>query len=468
MRCLGDNTSVLSELPEVLDAALPVALRHITYRIRDAAQALDLRAALVGGIPRELARIKLGQLPREQFASTVRDFDVVVEGPVDSRGGPGVRLAYELTRRLPGKLVINEAFHTATLETADPARIDLTSARTEAYPLPGGLPVVDISLVNIETDLSRRDFAVNALAIDLTASGRLIDTTGGVGDLREKSIRVLHSASFQNDPTRLLRALRYSMRLGYDLEPATRVLFQSAIDDGVLDVLSPERVRNELECIAGEEHWQQLWAVMDITGITRSLHPALHGISALWELEDGTGLDISIRNQSGLLTAEDLAPWLVRTAWVLHSVPASALFSVGQRIGLHKHDLLACRSALEILHTSVPQLSLAVSPSQVVQELEHYPRRGIALALFIFQPRTESGVAARKHLKAYLEDFSFRQSFLSGHELLALGLQPGKTLGRIQTQLRYLRLDGVIKDEQAERELAKQLIAAASQPGEEE
>ena len=457
-----------AHLFELLDAAMPVGLRHIAHRIRDAAHALDLRVALVGGVPRELVRIELGQFPREQFSACMRDFDIVAEGAADSRGGPGVRLAYELTRRLPGNLVINEAFHTATLETDDPVRIDIASARTESYPAPGSLPVVDISLISLETDLSRRDFSVNALALDLSNDGRFIDTTGGAGDLRAKVIRVLHSTSFHDDPTRLLRALRYSMRLGYDLEPATRVLYQAAIDDGVLDLLSPERVRYELECIAGEEDWQQLWAVMDLTGITRSLTPALHGISAMWEMEDSTGLDIAIRNQTELLVAEDLEPWLVRTAWALQSVPPAQMFKAGQRIGLHKRDLLACRTAVEILHTSTPQLGLAVSPSQVLHELEHYPRRGVALALFIFQPRTEAGVVARKHLKAYLEEHSKVRGFLDGHELMALGLRPGAALGRIQTQLRYLRVDGVINSKQAERDKALEIISKLEQPDEEE
>ncbi len=465
---IGDNRSVAGHLLDLLEAALPVSLRHLSYRIRDAAQALDLRVALVGGVPRDLMRIELGQFSRDQFADSVRDFDIIVEGPADSRGGPGIRLAYELVRRLPGKLVINDAFHTATLETADPVRIDIASARTESYPIPGHLPVVDTTLVSLESDLSRRDFSVNALAIDLTNNAQLIDTTGGTGDLRDKVIRVLHGNSFHDDPTRLMRALRYSMRLGYDLEPTTRVLYQTAVDDGVLDHLTPERVRYELECITGEEHWQQLWAVMDLTGLTRALSPALHGISALWELEDGPGLDISLRNQPDLLAAEDLAPWFVRTAWVLQSVPPAYLFNAGQRIGLHKRDLLACRTAVEVLRSSAANLSLAASPSQVLQELDHYARRGIALALFIFQPRTEAGVIARKQLKAYLEDYSRCHGCLTGHDLIELGLPPGAAIGRIQAKLRYLRADGVITTEQAERDMAQQLVAELSQFDEEE
>jgi tRNA nucleotidyltransferase (CCA-adding enzyme) len=456
-------------LHELLDTAFPVALRHIAYRVRDAAQALGLRAALVGGVPRDLLRIDLGQLQRDMFATCVRDFDIVVEGPGDTRGGPAVRLAYELARRLPGKLTINEAFHTATLETFDPVRIDLASARTETYPAPGSLPVVDVSQISIEDDLVRRDFSVNALAIEAGESfGQLIDTVGGAGDLRAKEIRVLHSVSFHDDPTRLLRALRYSMRLGYDLEPATRMLYQAAVDDGVLDYLTPERVRYELECIAREDHWQQLWAVMDVSGLTRSLSPALHGVSAYWELEDATGLDIALRNQATLLAAEDVPPWLARTAWVLSSVPPAHLFLAGQRIGLGKRDLLAVRTALEVLHRSVRQLSQGPRPSQVVQELEHYPRRGVVLALFIFQPRTEEGIAARKQLRVYIEEYSTTKGWLSGHDLLALGLPPGRALGRVQQQLRYLRLDGVITNEQAEREAALGLIQQHAGPGEEE
>jgi len=201
-----------------------------------------------------------------------RDFDVVVAGRGDPRlGGAAIPFAYELARRLPGKLTINAAFHTATLVTDDPVRIDLTTARTETYPRPGQLPEVDVSGVDIATDLLRRDFAANAIALDIADDyGQLIDPAGGLGDIAARQIRVLHGASFSDDPTRLLRAVRYSVRLGYDLEPVTRAQFSQAVDDGVLDHVSPERIRNELEWIGGEERWAQMWAVLDIAGVLGS------------------------------------------------------------------------------------------------------------------------------------------------------------------------------------------------------
>ena len=236
---------------------MPVATRHVIHRLRDVGRQTDMRTALVGGVPRELLRVQHDQLPAERLFEDVRDFDVVVEGDA---------LIYvkELHRRLPGRIVENAPFRTATLTLDDGVILDIASARTEEYEAPGALPTVSTAGTSLSQDMARRDFTVNAMALDLSDTpGELIDPTGGAGDVADKQIRVLHPRSFIDDPTRLARALRYSIRLEYDLEPATRSLYIAAVEEAVTDHLTPERIRYELECIAREERWACLLYTSD-------------------------------------------------------------------------------------------------------------------------------------------------------------------------------------------------------------
>ncbi|MBN2082158.1 CCA tRNA nucleotidyltransferase [bacterium] len=453
-------------LAESLEAALPVALRHIPHRIRDVARELDMSAALSGGIARDLIRIQHGQLYPDQLASELRDFDIMVAGPSRGGKGAGVIFAYELARRLPGQLTINEAFHTATLITSDPLRIDITTARRESYSGPGQLPEVDLLDIDLATDLARRDFTCNALAIDLSDNyGLLLDPHGGIGDIVDGLVRVLHPASFSDDPTRLMRAIRYSVRLNYDLEPTTRAMYQAAIDNMVLDHISAERIRYELECIGREDRWIEILAALDVSGLLHSISSGLGGVSGYWELENAQALDIAINNQPELMQQAQFSRWFVRLAWVLLCVPPERLAAVSERVGLDKRPREWLLQAQRIIRLEVRQLDEDLPPSKVCERLEKYARQAIALAMFVLQPASQHQVGARRQLKRWLEEYSLVRSELDGHELLALGLRPGPLVGQIRDTLRYLRLDGIITSVEEERQQAAELITEHATAG---
>jgi len=453
-------------LADLMETSLPVSLRHIPHRIRDIARELELSAALAGGIVRDLLRIRYGQLYSDQFAIELRDFDLVVAGQAAGRRGAGVLFAYELARRLPGELTINEAFQTATLITNDPVRIDITTARREQYPSPGHLPEIDTLNIDVASDLARRDFTVNALAIDLSEDyGRLIDSCGGVGDLSDGLMRVLHPASFLDDPTRLLRAVRYSVRLNYNLEPTTRALYEAAVDDQALDHLTPERIRYELECICREERWVEILAALDVSRLLNALSRGLGGISGSWDLDSARALDIAIANQPELMVQADFEPWLVRLAWALFAVPVNLLESVCARLGLFKRAQEWIIQARLIIARETPRLANQLQPSEVCRLLERYSRQSVTMALFVYQPVTQDEVEARRALRHYVEEYSIVRCELDGRELLEMGLKPGPLVGKIRDRLRYLRLDGAIKSLEEERKLALELINSIAKAG---
>lgn len=455
------------ELIELLVSALPVELRQLPALLRSTAEKLDFTVAFSGGIPRDLVRMQQGQLHVELFAGAIHDIDLVVCGdPHPQHGSAGVAFATELNARLRGELTLNTAFHTATIRAPDGIRIDITTARREYYPAPGVLPEVEVGGVSLIEDLSRRDFTFAALALELTHTpSRLVDTTGGTGDIRDRLVRVLHSQSFSDDPTRIFRALRYAVRLEFDLEPTTRTLLLQAIEEGLLDLLSPERVRYELECISNEPRWLEIWALLDLTGVLASLVPELGGLSGSWELETGNAVDIVLRNNAELALELKLPPWLVRTAWVLSAAPRERLEHILGRFGIHPRQAACSRDALRLADHTIPKLTRRPEPSEVVRLLEQYSLSAVALAFFIYQPATQAEVAARRELRNYLETYRHVRCSIDGHQMIELGLKPGPLIDRIRDEIRYARVDGNINSAEEEQELARQLIAEYTKSG---
>jgi tRNA nucleotidyltransferase (CCA-adding enzyme) len=230
--------------PIAIDADLEELARrrdalHGIDRVREAAP--EASVFLVGGAVRDLL------LGRERA-----DVDLVVEGDV----GP---LAAALGDEVRG----HDRFGTATVRL-DALSVDLATARAESYPYPGALP--EVTPAAIEEDLARRDFTINAMALPLHGEARLLDPHRGFDDLREGLLRILHSGSFTDDPTRALRAARYSARLGLRLEPGT----ERAMAGADLGTVSEDRVMAELRRIAAEPDpaaglaLAREWGVLDL------------------------------------------------------------------------------------------------------------------------------------------------------------------------------------------------------------
>lgn len=446
-------SNAAESLAGLLEAALPVSLRHIVHHLNNLCETLDTRTALVGGLPRDLLRIRHKQLEREAFADAVRDFDVSVEGDA-------VAFAYEAARRLPGKLVVNRAFQTASLYTDDPVKLDFATSRREVYGAPGMLPEVDTAGVSLEHDLQRRDFTLGALGVELgPAEGRLLDVSGGAADIRDKRVRVLHERSFIDDPTRLFRALRYSMRLDYRIEESTQQQMMAAIHENVVDYLSPERVRYEIECIGGEDCWGETWQAIDYVRLSDCVHPAMAGLNKGWQASDARALDIAIRHHAEFLRQEDIPAWLLRTAWTLGVVQAEALEAVCRRCGLFGRQILWLVQARQVMRAAADSLLAALPPSLASSVLERFPRQAVIVAAFTMQPHSQEEVALRGTLLRFLTDWSQVRSSLSGEQLKELGVPQGPLVGEIRSRLRYLRIDGVVQDDAQELEAAQRIAS---------
>jgi tRNA nucleotidyltransferase (CCA-adding enzyme) len=205
---------------------------------------------LVGGAVRDLL---LGVPPL--------DLDLVIDGELE-----------HVTARIGAPVRSHDRFDTCTV-VLDGFSYDLARARRERYPRPGALPTVVPA--TIEEDLGRRDFTVNALALGLGGEqrGRLVSAPHGREDLRRHRLRVLHDASFRDDPTRLLRLARYANRLGFPIEEGTRALAAAAVTGGSLATVSGARIGTELRLLAGEPDPVGAFLTLAELGVDEAITP---------------------------------------------------------------------------------------------------------------------------------------------------------------------------------------------------
>ncbi len=251
---------ILTVMPENKNLAieikkqLPGELVEFLRRAGELAQKRGQKLYLVGGVVRDLL------LGRENF-----DLDLVVEGDA-------IALAGELAEEKQGKLITHHRFGTAKLEW-NGWSTDLATARSETYARACALPTVNPG--TIAADLIRRDFTINAMAVELTPHlyGKLLDMYGGLADLEGKLIRVLHEKSFIDDATRIWRAIRYEQRLGFQLESRTLSLLER--DVGYLKKVSGDRIRHELELVLKEAFPEKALRRAGELGVLKQLHPKL-------------------------------------------------------------------------------------------------------------------------------------------------------------------------------------------------
>ncbi|MDE0144942.1 MAG: hypothetical protein OXL95_03635 [Nitrospira sp.] len=247
---------------------MPAPLFSLLQKTGELAEQRRVRVYAVGGFVRDLL---LG-VPN-------LDLDLVVEGD-------GIRFAKALAQRYRARVTTHARFGTATVTLADGQTLDVATARIESYEAPGALPTVQRS--SIKEDLRRRDFTINTLAIRLNPDhfGELVDLHGGLRDLQNKTIRVLHSLSFIDDPTRLFRAIRFEQRLNFQLDQDTVVLMKEAVSMKICHRLLANRLSTELHRVLSERRPTKTLARLADFNLLQFIHPRLKWTSGLDRLLD--------------------------------------------------------------------------------------------------------------------------------------------------------------------------------------
>jgi tRNA nucleotidyltransferase (CCA-adding enzyme) len=410
---------ITQPVTRLLRELAPPWVQDLLAAARRVADELSSPAFLVGGMVRDLL---LGRANE--------DVDLVVEGD-------GILFAEALAAALGGRSHPHAPFLTAIVTLPDGHRVDVASARTEFYRTPAALPEVETSL--IRQDLYRRDFTINALAVALAGErhGELVDFFGGRKDIQRKEIRVLHSLSFIDDPTRAIRAIRYARRLGFAVAPDTQNLIATAVQERVFDRLSGQRLRRELELLLEQTHPTPSLSLLAELGLLPVIVPDLR-----WSEELRSFL-LEVEGQVAWYQLERLGPppesWFLFLGALVLRAPAGAELRLGQRLQLAgelKRRMAALPAGVEGVRMAARDASLA--PSQRLGRVEGQPPEVLLLAM------ADVELAARRRLADAIQTAVRLQPPVSGAQLLALGVPPGPHIGAAIRRARDAVVDGEI------------------------
>lgn len=238
--------------------------KKLIESIQDIAKKTKTDAYLVGGIVRDkLLGIK------------TKDIDIVVIGSPKA-------FVKEIKERFDSKCLCYKKFGTYVFDLKNNFRIDVATSRSETYRSPAVLPVVKLG-VSLKEDLSRRDFTINAMAIKLVDGclrrvdkESLIDPFNGYSDIKKKLIRVLHKKSFIDDPTRIIRAVRFACRFDFKLEKNTKKYIKDALDSGCIEKLSPARRTKELMLVLNERKTYEILQLLGRLKVLRMFFPEVN------------------------------------------------------------------------------------------------------------------------------------------------------------------------------------------------
>jgi tRNA nucleotidyltransferase (CCA-adding enzyme) len=375
-------------------------------------------AYLVGGAVRDLLR-----------GAAAVDLDLAVEG--DARSA-----ARALAERLGGTAREHERFGTATVRAPD-LTFDLATTRTETYDEPGALPRV--AAAPLADDLKRRDFTVNAMAVALAGDdlGHLYDPHGGLPDLESGVVRILHPGSFLDDPTRLLRAVRYETRLGFQMDEDSERAARAALAEDALSTVSGARVRDELMDLLAEHEAPAAVERMRDLGLDRALHPALDPdpdlIASASLGAAAIGADRGLAALAALVASapERLDPWvggLHLEARDRDAVARAARAGKALAAELHERERM---------------------PSELLDLLGGEPPEALALALAFGAPSDP--------ILRWVTDLSAVRLEIGGDDLLAAGVPEGPALGRALEETLRRKLDGLVSGRDVELETALEL-----------
>jgi tRNA nucleotidyltransferase (CCA-adding enzyme) len=367
---------------------------------------LEDPAHLVGGAVRDLL---LGGKPY--------DLDLVIEGD-----------AAAFAARLGGALAVHDRFGTSTV-TLDGYSYDIARARRETYARPGALP--DVEPAPLAEDLLRRDFTVNAVAIALGGAhpGRLSGAPGALEDLDARRLRVLHDRSFIDDPTRLLRLVRYASRLGFAVEPRTRRRAEEAVRSGALATVSRPRVGAELRLLAAERDPLAALRCLRALELDREIHPAF-------------GLrDDELAARALRLLGDDGRRDRLALALAARSVAADDLRSVLDALAFEAQDRDAIVAAATRADEVAAALSQARSPSEIAAAVAGASPELVALA---------GALGPWLPAREWLHRLRHISLEIDGHDLLASGVPEGPAVGRGLEAALAAKLDGRVEGRGAE------------------
>lgn len=450
IKTLADQPRLVThpDLAGRLEAALPAQRLQLLKAIAHEATSQHQALYIVGGFVRDL-----------WLNQPSLDFDLVVEGDA-------IKLAHSLVERYGGRVTSHSRFGTAKwhldgsqFEPTGGAylqnnhnlqSVDLVTARTEFYTYPTALPTVERG--SIKLDLHRRDFTINTLALRLDGHhyGELLDYWGGINDLRQGVVRVLHSLSFIDDPTRMLRAVRFEQRFGFKIDKRTMQLLKEAIE--LLGRVSGDRIRHELNNILIEPRVSAILSRLDKLDMLKNIHPALRWDA--WLDERFNRLPDEMPTPEWQIIDEENIAQLRRSLaymiWLMR-LPKTEIVEICERFKMPVSLREDIQAAAELWQEVAGLVNLP--PSEIVARLDLVSR----LALFaVF--KTVDNDDERDIISKYIQKWQSITPTITGHGLRKLGIPPGPDYRFVLEALRAAWLDDKISSHEEEQILLNRLL----------
>ncbi|MBN4062753.1 MAG: polynucleotide adenylyltransferase [Alkaliphilus sp.] len=421
-----DTTDLIEKLPAKIKKIINVA--------GEVGDLLNANVYVVGGFVRDLFL----DLPNW-------DIDFVIDGD-------GIDFAHKLEEVLGGEVVEHEKFSTAVLTLKDGLSIDIVSARREYYEYPGALPKVEKS--SIWSDLFRRDFTINCMAVALNKKqhGRLIDFFGGLDDLNKGKIRVLYNLSFIEDPTRIFRAIRFAARYSFEIENESKSFIKQAVKDGLIQKLSSDRVREEIAYILREENvCKSLMQFRDFH-ILESIHPEFN-ISDR-NIEKVTTINSSIYKILGKnkvsIDKQLIIILQIITAISIDKLPFILNYFIGSKI--HESQVLEALKNRKEIYSFLGKTN--VDLFQLYKTLKPFKSETI-----VFYYNDCDNSLAQNNLLYYYNKLRNTKISLTGKDLMKLGIKPGPVYKNILNKVTEARVKGFLRTKNEEIEFAAKAFA---------
>jgi tRNA nucleotidyltransferase (CCA-adding enzyme) len=383
----------------------------------------------------------------------VVDLDVVVEGD-------GIAAARAAAKAIGGETEEHARFGTAIVRTPGGLVFDVVTARAESYPEPGALP--EVRPGTLEEDLARRDFSVNAIALSLD-DGSIREYPGAREDLEARVLRILHPRSFRDDPTRLLRLVRYAARLGFEPDTRTDALARDALAAGALETVSGPRIGAELLALCGEDAAIAALNRAAEIGLTGALHPcfdprvdlARDALNYAGQGGEGASASAVLPQGRSATCRQDTAPSrrdliVLATSLTRCSEPDARTW-LGE-LGLHATERDAVIAAALHAETLAERLRHAHRPSEVRHLLQGRPPEQVAVA---------AALGAAEPVDSWRDEWSRVRLAIDGDDLVVAGIAEGPAVGRALEAAWSAALDEGVRDR--EGQLAAALRAARAE-----
>lgn len=441
---LKHSSSKERHVGKLIQDRLPASAKKLLHLAGQLGRDLGLPVYAVGGFVRDLLLNRANQ-----------DIDLVVEGN-------GIALAKALAAQLGGRVREHQEFLTSVVIFNDDegreSRIDVATARLEYYEYPAALPTVELS--SIKMDLFRRDFSINALAVrlDSTPFGQLVDFFGGQRDIKERIIRVLHTLSFVEDPTRCLRAVRFEQRYDFRIGAGSEKLIKNALGLKLMDRLSGPRLFHEFKLICDEDNPLACLERLDQLGILPAIAPQLALTpgkkNILAELHD-------MLSWYRLLYFEKMPqPWLVYFLGLCHGLPYAETSILYRRLGLpenKRNDILSQRELMRTVRGRLESRQKRQNEQEFTVSALCGMLAPLSLESLLYLMAETSDEGLQKKLSRYITQWRHEKVDITGKDLKNMGLPPGPLFSHILHTVLQAKLDGATPGREEQLALARDL-----------